>query len=79
MQLSQAMFERGISVQPILYPAVEERAARLRFFVTSNHSEEQIHQTVRALSEELAKLDPAYAQRRPHVNGTAKPANRVPA
>ncbi|MBV8335013.1 MAG: aminotransferase class I/II-fold pyridoxal phosphate-dependent enzyme, partial [Alphaproteobacteria bacterium] len=30
-RLAQAMFRRGINVQPILYPAVPERAARLRF------------------------------------------------
>jgi 7-keto-8-aminopelargonate synthetase-like enzyme len=29
------MFHRGINVQPILYPAVEERASLLRFFITA--------------------------------------------
>jgi hypothetical protein len=33
MQLSQARFERGINVQPMVYPAVENDAARLRFFI----------------------------------------------
>ncbi len=42
LQLSEAMFVRGINVQPILHPAVEESAARLRFFVTAKHTEEQI-------------------------------------
>ena len=46
LMLSRAMFERGISVQPILYPAVEEEKARLRFFITSAHTEEQIRHTV---------------------------------
>ena len=45
--------DERINVQPILYPAVEERAARLRFFITSNHTPEQIHYTVRAVAEEL--------------------------
>ena len=49
MQMSRAMFERGVNVQPILHPAVEEKAARLRFFITSAHSEEQIRFTVDAL------------------------------
>ncbi|MBM4059252.1 MAG: aminotransferase class I/II-fold pyridoxal phosphate-dependent enzyme, partial [Planctomycetes bacterium] len=31
LRLSRALFARSINVQPILYPAVEERAARLRF------------------------------------------------
>lgn len=51
-KLSNALFERGINVQPIIYPAVEERAARLRFFVSSLHSEMQIGRTV----ETIAKL-----------------------
>jgi 8-amino-7-oxononanoate synthase len=51
-RLAQAMFRRGINVQPILYPAVPERAARLRFFVTAAHSEAQIRDAVRILLEE---------------------------
>ena len=62
LQLSSAMFERGISVQPILYPAVEEEKARLRFFITAAHTEEQIRQTVAAVAEELEKIDPKYVQ-----------------
>jgi 8-amino-7-oxononanoate synthase/acyl carrier protein len=58
--LSRALFERGINVQPILYPAVEEEKARLRFFITSAHSEEQIRRSVDAVAEELAKIDPKY-------------------
>jgi len=60
LQLSHVLFERGINVQPILYPAVEESAARLRFFVTSTHSEEQIRSTVAAVAEELSRIDPAF-------------------
>src|SRR5690348_4304372 len=41
-RLAEAMFRRGVNVQPILYPAVPERAARLRFFLTAEHSEAQI-------------------------------------
>ncbi len=60
VRLSHALFQRGINVQPILYPAVEESAARLRFFITSTHTEEQICNTVAAVADELAKIDPAY-------------------
>src|SRR5437660_8628362 len=48
LQLSDALRQRGINVQPILYPAVEETAARLRFFVTATHSEQQIREIGRA-------------------------------
>jgi 8-amino-7-oxononanoate synthase len=60
--LSQALFERGINVQPILHPAVEESAARLRFFITSAHSEDQITRTVNATADELAKIDDSYLE-----------------
>ena len=48
-RLSAALLERGINVQPILYPAVPEKAARLRFFISSEHTEEQLVQAVQAL------------------------------
>jgi 8-amino-7-oxononanoate synthase len=52
-RLSHALFERGIHVQPILYPAVPEKSARLRFFVSCEHTEEQIDRTVTALGNLL--------------------------
>jgi 8-amino-7-oxononanoate synthase len=55
-RLAQALFRRGINVQPILYPAVPERAARLRFFVTASHTEEQIRDTVAILLEESRQV-----------------------
>jgi len=56
MQLSEALSARKINVQPIVHPAVEEDAARLRFFISATHSEDEIRFAVRALTEELAKL-----------------------
>jgi 8-amino-7-oxononanoate synthase len=49
--LSQKLFERGINVQPIIYPAVQERSARLRFFLTCEHTEAQIDDTVQAIAD----------------------------
>jgi 7-keto-8-aminopelargonate synthetase-like enzyme len=54
------MFDRGINVQPILYPAVEERAARLRFFITASHTEEHIRHAIDVTAEEVARIDPTY-------------------
>jgi 7-keto-8-aminopelargonate synthetase-like enzyme len=51
-RLSAALFERGINVQPILYPAVPEKLARLRFFMSCQHSEADIREAVRAVAEE---------------------------
>ncbi|MEL7266773.1 MAG: aminotransferase class I/II-fold pyridoxal phosphate-dependent enzyme, partial [Planctomycetota bacterium] len=45
LRLSDRMMADGINVQPILYPAVDESAARLRFFITSTHSETQLRNT----------------------------------
>jgi 8-amino-7-oxononanoate synthase len=46
---SQLLFARGINVQPIIYPAVAEKAARLRFFMSSEHSEADIRSTIAVL------------------------------
>jgi 8-amino-7-oxononanoate synthase len=56
VMLSNALFERGINVPPIIHPAIPERAARLRFFVCCTHTPEQIRQTIEAVSEELQRL-----------------------
>ncbi|QEG00269.1 8-amino-7-oxononanoate synthase [Stieleria maiorica] len=51
--LSRRLLDRGIDIQPIVYPAVENDAARLRFMITARHSEEQIRTTIDALAEDL--------------------------
>ncbi|MCA9157539.1 MAG: aminotransferase class I/II-fold pyridoxal phosphate-dependent enzyme [Planctomycetales bacterium] len=60
--LSHKLFEAGVNVQPILYPAVEETAARLRFFINCTHSEEQILYAVEKAAEALQEITPAYFQ-----------------
>jgi 8-amino-7-oxononanoate synthase len=54
-RLSQALFERGINAQPILYPAVPEKLARLRFFMCCEHSETDIQDAVSAVAAELER------------------------
>ncbi|OEV29388.1 type-I PKS [Streptomyces nanshensis] len=56
LQLADRLYAEGVSANPILHPAVEERLTRLRFFITSEHTEQQIVTTVKILGEELAKL-----------------------
>ena len=56
------LFRRGVNVQPILYPAVPERAARLRFFLSSLHTQAQIE---RAVSETAAAVREAKAEKVP--------------
>jgi 8-amino-7-oxononanoate synthase len=55
-RISAALFDRGINVQPILYPAVPEKQARLRFFMCCEHSEADVRATVEALKEETARF-----------------------
>jgi len=55
-RLSDALFRRGINVQPILYPAVPEPLARLRFFLSSLHTEAQILSAVEIIAEENARV-----------------------
>ncbi len=56
IELSQNLFKRGINVPFMIYPSVPQNGARLRFFITCDHTVEQIHLTVNILTEELKKL-----------------------
>lgn len=51
VKLSNRLFECGINVQPIIYPAVDEKAARLRFFLSCLHTEAQIKKAVEMVKE----------------------------
>lgn len=56
LALGDALFVRGINVQPIIYPAVSENEARLRFFMSSEHSEDQIRETIVGVADEMKRL-----------------------
>jgi 8-amino-7-oxononanoate synthase len=56
-QLSAMLFDAGINVQPMVAPAVANDQARLRFFVASTHTEEEIRGAVAALVEAVARID----------------------
>lgn len=53
LKLSRKLFQAGINVQPILYPAVEESAARLRFFINCTHTAEQILYAVQQVADAI--------------------------
>jgi 8-amino-7-oxononanoate synthase len=48
-QMAAALFEAGVNVQPILFPVVPERSARLRFFLSAEHTPEEIERSVSAM------------------------------
>lgn len=54
LQVAQRLLQHGINAQPILFPAVPEHAARVRFFITANHTPAQIQQTIDVLRGCLA-------------------------
>ncbi len=56
VMLSERLLERGFNVVPAVFPGVAENQARLRFFVTSEHTPEQIDAVIDAVAEELAKV-----------------------
>lgn len=56
LKLSANLADRGINVQPIVYPAVDDDASRLRFFLSAVHTEENLRTTVEILAEELQNV-----------------------
>ena len=53
--LAVLLFERGINVMPIIYPVVEEGMARLRFFLSARHAEEDAVLALDAVAENLPR------------------------
>ncbi len=54
-RLSERLLARGFNVPPILFPAVPEGSARLRFFLTSGHTADQIDGVVAAVAAEMGR------------------------
>ena len=57
LRVSDALMRQGIYADPVLCPAAPEGQARLRLFVTSCHSSEQIRFMVNVLAQELKLLN----------------------
>ncbi len=60
-RLSDQLFKHKINVQPILYPAVPEKSARLRFFLSSDHSHAQIDHVTDVITQILSLPDDTNA------------------
>jgi 8-amino-7-oxononanoate synthase len=54
IRVGAALLREGIDAQPILYPAVPESKSRMRFFLTANHTKEQICRSVEVLADSIA-------------------------
>jgi 8-amino-7-oxononanoate synthase len=59
IRLSQALLRQEIDVLPMVYPAVPDNSARLRFFVNCTHTPEQIRFTLDVVAQEIEKPSPA--------------------
>ena len=51
--LSQEVRNRGVLALPMIYPGVEEGKARLRFFISAMHTEDDLRWAVDAVTESL--------------------------
>jgi 7-keto-8-aminopelargonate synthetase-like enzyme len=56
LKLSAALAKQKINVNPIVYPAVEDDAARLRFFLSSTHTEDELTFTANTVADTLARI-----------------------
>lgn len=56
VQLSNELLKAGVNALPIIYPAVQEGMARLRFFLTSEHTPEQLETAVTLTAKILREL-----------------------
>jgi len=54
--LADRLLKRGYNAFPIIPPGVPEKSARLRFFISSEHTSEELDGAIDALCEELAQL-----------------------
>lgn len=51
IRVAAALLERGVNALPIIFPAVPEQAARLRFFLSAEHAEGDIRAAADALAQ----------------------------
>lgn len=70
---SNLLLERGINVLPIAFPGVPMNAARLRYFLTSAHDEDQIETALRSTANVLEDLrSGAFEDRMSQLQGILK-------
>jgi 8-amino-7-oxononanoate synthase len=54
VKAADRLFTMDINALPIIFPAVPEKSARIRFFITSEHTEAHIDQAIAAMAKTLA-------------------------
>ncbi|KAA2213861.1 aminotransferase class I/II-fold pyridoxal phosphate-dependent enzyme [Teichococcus oryzae] len=56
VKVAGALLERGVAAQVVIFPAVPEQSARLRFFVSSEHDEDDLDRVAERLAESVAAV-----------------------
>jgi 8-amino-7-oxononanoate synthase len=56
LMIANTLAEEGINVQPAIAPAVEEQGARLRFFLSCGHTEDQVRRAVDSVAGHLQRM-----------------------
>ena len=49
LMISNKLFELGVNAMPIIYPAVNEEESRIRFFISSLHTKEDLDKTIEVI------------------------------
>jgi 8-amino-7-oxononanoate synthase len=55
-KVAGALLERGVAVQTVIFPAVPEQSARLRFFLSSEHTADDLDRTAEAVVAAVASV-----------------------
>jgi 8-amino-7-oxononanoate synthase len=66
-KLSAMLLTAGVNVQPMVAPAVPNERARLRFFVASTHTEDELETTVQLVVRALRELEHGERERDPRA------------
>ncbi len=56
IRLTDRLFQRGVNALPIIHPAVQLKTDRVRYFITSEHTRDQLSYAARVTREELDLL-----------------------
>jgi 8-amino-7-oxononanoate synthase len=59
IMIANAMVTEGFNVQPAIAPAVEEQGARLRFFLSCGHTEDQVRRAVDSVAGHMKRMSGA--------------------
>ncbi len=70
--MSHLLYNRNIYVMPITFPAVKEGAARLRFFLSAAHSEEDVRKAIDTTLEELPTAKKLAEEAQKRVDAASK-------